>query len=59
MILVIIMSYSNDEITPVTSIDPDSRTIVIFDDFVCEKTFKKNIDYFMQGRNESCSVFLP
>lgn len=39
MILVIIMSYSNDEITPVTSIDPDSRTIVIFDDFVCEKTF--------------------
>ena len=33
------MSYSNDEITPVTSIDPDSRTIVIFDDFVSEKTF--------------------
>ena len=32
-----IMFYSNDEITPVTSIDPDSQTIVIFDDFVCEK----------------------
>ena len=29
--------YSNDEVTPVTSIDPDSQTIVIFDDFVCEK----------------------
>ena len=36
-----IMSYSNDEITPVTSIDPDSQTIVIFDDFVCEKRIVK------------------
>ena len=31
-----IISYSNDEITPVTRrFDPDSQTIVIFDDFVC------------------------
>ena len=52
-----IMYYSNDEVTPVTSIDPDSQTIVIFDDFVCEKKNYKNIDYFIPGRNESCSVF--
>ena len=51
-----IISYSNDEITTVTSIDPDSQTIVIFDDFVCEKEIKKLLDYFMQGRNKSCSV---
>ena len=42
-----IISYSNGEITPVTSIDPDSQTIV---------TSIKLIDYFMQGRNKSCSV---
>ena len=37
-----IISYSNDEITPVTRrFDPDSQTIVIFDDFVCEKNQKK------------------
>ena len=38
----------------------DSQTIVIFDDFVCEKKSKKKIiDYFMQGRNKNCSVFSP
>ena len=53
-----IISYSNDEITPVTRrFDPDSQTIVIFDDFVCEKNQKKLVDYFMQGRNKNCSVF--
>ena len=53
-----IISYSNDEITPVTRrFDPDSQTIVIFDDFVCEKNKKKLVDYFMQGRNKNCSVF--
>ena len=39
-----IISYSNDEITPVTRrFDPDSQTIAIFDDFVCEKKIKKNL----------------
>ena len=53
-----IISYSNDEITPVTRrFDPDSQTIVIFDDFVCEKNQKKLVDYFMQGRNKNCSDF--
>ena len=53
-----IISYSNDEITPVTRrFDPDSQTIVIFDDFVCEKNKKKLVDYFMQGRNKNCSGF--
>ena len=36
-----IISYSNDEITPATRrFDPDSQTIAIFDDFVCEKNPK-------------------
>ena len=53
-----IISYSNDEITPVTRrFDPDCQTIVIFDDFVCEKNQKKLVDYFMQGRNKNCSGF--
>ena len=53
-----IISSSNDEITPVTRrFDPDSQTIVIFDDFVCEKNQKKLVDYFMQGRNKNCSGF--
>ena len=37
-----IISYSNDEITPVTRrFDPDSQTIVIFDDFFCKIKSKK------------------
>ena len=35
-----IISYGNDEITSVSSIDPDSQTMLIFDDFVCEKKSK-------------------
>ena len=53
-----LISYCNDEITLVTRrFDPDSQTIVIFDDFVCEKNQKKLVDYFMQGRNKNCSDF--
>ena len=39
-----IISYSNDKMTLVTKrIDPDSQTIVISDNFVCEKKIKKNL----------------
>lgn len=57
MILVIIMSYSNDEITPVTSIDPDSRTIVIFDDLFVKKHFKKTLIISCKGEMKVAQFF--
>ena len=51
-----IMSYSNDEVTPVTSIDPDSQTIVIFD-FVCEKKIKKTLIISYKGEMKVAQFF--
>ena len=52
-----IMYYSNDEVTPVTSIDPDSQTIVIFDDFVCEKKIKKTLIISYKGEMKVAQFF--
>ena len=51
-----ILHYNNDEIKPVDSLDSDSKKIVIFDDFICDKNQKPLIDYFIQGRHKNCSA---
>jgi len=48
---------SNDEITPVNELqNTNMQRVVIFDDYMCEKVQKPLIDYFVQGRNQNCSV---
>ena len=42
-----VIEASNDKIIPVEDLDSDSQKIVIFDDFVCEKTQKPLVDYFI------------
>ena len=34
----------------------DNQKLVIFDDYVCEKSQKDLINYFIQGRHKNCSV---
>ena len=49
--------YSNDSITPVEDLmDDGSQKIVIFDDYVTEKSQKPLIDYFIRGRHKNGSV---
>ena len=36
-----VLECSNDDIIPVSDIDSDSQKIIIFDDYVCEKTRKR------------------
>lgn len=55
-----IIEYSNEGILPVNEL-PDNRpgsqqTIVICDDYVCEKNEKDLVDYFIQGRHKNASV---
>ena len=50
-----VLECSNDDIIPVSDID-DSQKLVIFDDFICEKTQAPLIDYFIRGRHKNCSV---
>ena len=52
-----ILHVSNDEITPVTEMDfEDNQKVVVFDEYVCDKTQRQIIDYFIQGRHKNCSV---
>ena len=52
-----VLVCSNDDIIPVEELkDDDAQKIVIFDDFICEKTQKPLIDYFICGRHKNCSV---
>ena len=32
------------------------KTIIIFDDYVCEKNQRQIVDYFIEGRHKNCSV---
>ena len=52
-----VLVCSNNDIIPVSDmLNNDFQTIVIFDDFVCDKNQKPIIDYFIQGRHANCSV---
>ena len=52
-----VMKVSNDAIIPIKDLDyEDNQTIIIFDDYVCEKNQKEIVDYFIQGRHKNCSV---
>ena len=51
-----VIEASNDEIMPVSELDDEVQTIVIFDDFVCEKNQKPLIEHFIRGRHKNCSV---
>ena len=47
-----VISYSNDEITPIDYLlENEAQKIVIFDDYICEKKQKPLIDYFIRGRH--------
>ena len=51
-----IIHCNNDDIKPANSLASDSKNIVIFDDFICDKNQEPLIDYFIQGRHKNCSV---
>ena len=52
-----IMTVSNDKIIPIGDMDyEDNQKLVIFDDYVCEKSQRQIVDYFIQGRHKNCSV---
>ena len=51
-----VIEASNDEIILVNDLDSESRKLVIFDDFVCDKNQKPLVDYFIRGRHKNCSV---
>ena len=52
-----VMTISNDKIIPIKDLaNEDNQKLVIFDDYVCEKNQRENIDYFIQGRHKNCSV---
>ena len=52
-----VMTVSNDKIIPINDIDyEDNQKLVIFDDYVCEKSQRQIVDYFIQGRHKNCSV---
>ena len=46
---------SNDEVIPLDELPNDNQTLVVFDDFLCEKQ-NILIDYFIRGRNMNCSA---
>ena len=51
-----IIEASNDKIIPASEYTDDNQKLIIFDDFVCEKSQKPLVDYFIRGRNKNCSV---
>ena len=51
-----IIETSNDQILPVSKLTDDNQSLVIFDDFVCERNQRPLIDYFIRGRHKNCSV---
>ena len=52
-----VLVCNNNDIIPVSDIqNTDLQSVVIFDDYVCEKNKKQLIDYFIQGRHKNCSV---
>ena len=52
-----VMKVSNDAIIPIKDVGyEDNQTIIIFDDYVCEKNQREIVDYFIQGRRKNCSV---
>ena len=52
-----VIHCDNDDIKPVNSLESNSQKIVIFDDFICDENQKPLIDYFIQGRHKTFSVF--
>ena len=51
-----VIEARNDDIIPVDSLDSESQKVVVFDDFICDKNQKPQVDYFIQGRHKNCSV---
>ena len=52
-----VLTFSKDKIIPIKDLGyEDNQKLVIFDDYVCEKTQREIVDYFIQGRHKNCSV---
>jgi hypothetical protein len=51
-----IYEYSNDDIKDVDELENKLQKVVIFDDYICDKTQDEIIKYFIQGRHKNCSV---
>ena len=52
-----VMTVSNDRIIPINDLDYEyNQKLIIFDDYVCEKSQRQIVDYFIQGRHKNCSA---
>ena len=54
-----IFHSSNEAIIPLSEMEDRNQTMVIFDDYVCEKNQNNIINYFIQGRHKNfCVIYL-
>ena len=51
-----IFHSSNEEIIPIREMEDRDQTVVMYDDYVCEKNQTDIINYFIRGRHKNCRV---
>ena len=51
-----IFHSSNEEIMTISEMEDRNQTVVIFDDYICEKNQNDIRNYFIQGRHKNCCV---